>query len=192
MRRIGIYPGTFDPVHAGHLAFAEAAARACRLEEVILLPEALPRGKSGVSSLEHRLALISLAVQGHDRLRGTTLHSSRFTVAETWPEIRQAFPGTSITLLIGSDVVGSLASWEGLGAILPEVSFAIGLRHGHNERTITDAVADIVQKYGQQLELSIVRTPQAVVASSQIRSGRLDWLPNKTMAQYIARHRLYS
>ncbi|HEU5121705.1 MAG TPA: adenylyltransferase/cytidyltransferase family protein, partial [Candidatus Saccharimonadales bacterium] len=68
MRRIGIYSGTFDPVHYGHIAFAASAIRACNLDEVVFLPEPQPRYKAGVTDIAHRLALLTMATAAQSNL----------------------------------------------------------------------------------------------------------------------------
>ena len=143
MRSIGIYPGAFDPVHAGHIAFAREAKRICGLDEVVFLPEPSPRGKQDVTRLSDRLALLraSLADEG---LRVATLTSQQFTVHQTLPEIEQLFPDATLTLLAGSDVARTFQyRWPGLETLLMRVSLAIGLRGDDVPAEMHDIMASL-------------------------------------------------
>src|SRR5437868_3133041 len=107
MARIGIFPGTFDPVHKGHIAFCLSAAARANLDSVILLPEAEPRRKQPRATFAHRWNMIQEAVADYAQIDARTLPSRQFTVAETLPELRALFPGMQLVLLAGSDVAQS-------------------------------------------------------------------------------------
>ena len=66
--RVGIYPGAFDPVHKGHIAFALAAITAHQLDKVFFLPEPSPRHKQGVKALDHRVEMVRLATANDPRI----------------------------------------------------------------------------------------------------------------------------
>src|SRR5258706_15577528 len=103
-KHIGIYSGTFDPVHPGHVAFALETLQTCKLDEVIFLPEQTPRDKQAVTDLSHRIALLERALADEPNMRVLKLRSPQFTVADTLPEIYAALKDTQLTLLVGSDV----------------------------------------------------------------------------------------
>ncbi|HVI69805.1 MAG TPA: adenylyltransferase/cytidyltransferase family protein, partial [Magnetospirillaceae bacterium] len=63
MKRVGVFSGTFDPVHRGHLAFALSAQKRAQLDTVVFLPEHSPRGKIAVGSFTHRLEMLRLATK---------------------------------------------------------------------------------------------------------------------------------
>lgn len=159
---IGIFPGTFDPAHEGHIAFALAAGRGGGLDRVIFLPEHSPRGKTGVSPLPQRLSQIKQLVEKHPSLEVAALDSRQFTVAETLPELRRLFAG-ELTLLIGSDVAHTLHLWPNLGALLDEMKLAVGLRGEHTANEIEQLIVKLGAEY------SIIQTPHRNVSSSQIR-----------------------
>lgn len=191
-RRIGIYTGTFDPVHVGHTSFAAAALDACGLDEVVLIPENTPRGKQSVTGIAHRQAMLERAVAPHDKLRSGALSSPRFTIAETLPELRRRFAGNQLTLLIGSDVAKTLLyRWEGLEQLLPEVRFAIGLRGDDTTAGITKIMKQVGLIYQHQPRYAIVTTQDSNhISSSGARSGNFATL-DPAVEAYIQKNGLY-
>jgi nicotinate-nucleotide adenylyltransferase len=172
-RRIGIYSGTFDPVHIGHITFGQAALTTCRLDEVVFIPESAPRNKTAVTDLNHRLAMLNYAVAPHKKLRALTLDTPRFTIAETLPLLRRMFSGAELTLLIGSDAAKTLLyRWEGLEQLLPEVRFAVGLRGSDTPRDITKVMKQVELIYQQRALHAIIPVlPTTGLSSSGARSG---------------------
>src|SRR5258708_1287895 len=92
VKKIPIFAGTFDPVHEGHLAFAQAALEE-GLEKVMFLVEPRPRRKQGVRALEHRTAMVQLAIADEPQLSTIVLEQARFSVNETLPVLRARFSG---------------------------------------------------------------------------------------------------
>ncbi len=181
MKRIGVYSGTFDPVHAGHIAFATAARTACGLDKIVFLPEARPRGKQHVTDISHRIALLERATSDVPYLQVTQLSSLRFTVQATLPELRALFKDAAFTLLVGSDVALKLQHWPGADALLRDMSLAIGLRAGGNENYIKEILPSA----------TIIKTGQWHMASSQVRSGNSHFF-NPAVAAYISENALYA
>jgi nicotinate-nucleotide adenylyltransferase len=192
MRRIGIYSGTFDPVHEGHLAFARHALQDCELDEVIFLPEAEPRGKHAVTDLIHRTMLLEHATRDVPRFRVISLDSKQFTVQHTLPELRGLLGDADLTFLIGSDVAHTFPfRWEGLDTLCREVAFAIGLR-ARDDPAEVDAILTAMKQTYSGLRYTYIQTPAADVASSQIREGARTHtgLP-PAVQDYIRQHGLY-
>jgi len=195
IRNIGIYSGTFDPIHIGHTAFANEAMRELELDAIILLPEAQPRGKLHVTDIYHRVELIKRAIRGNTKLQVLTLPSKQFTVAQTLAELRSHFKDAHFTFLIGSDVVYTFTyRWDSLEVLLKEATFAVGLRSGDSQ----DRLETIFKKLESQYKLSILRryiiTKNTHITSSQFRQGKIDTthLPHPAMASYIQENRLYT
>ena len=191
-RSIGIYPGTFDPVHRGHVAFAAETARMLSLDEVIFLPEPKPRRKTNVTDLSHRTALIAAATAENARLGVVNLTSDQFTVPETLAEIRQAFGDVYLTMLIGSDVARFLQSWDALDSLLKEVSLAIGVRAGDSAQDIAAIMDEIARNSGVPVRYQLITARGAGVSSSQIRRGLAgESHVHPSVAGYIKKHQLY-
>ena len=195
MAGIGIFAGTFDPVHSGHIAFCQAALRAADLERVVLLPEGSPRGKTRVTSLAHRRAMLELVSAADSRLEVLTLPSKRFSVAETLPQLQQRFAGHPLSLLIGSDVVRTFADrWPDLGALVAEMELIIGLRAGDTPAEMERLLHALQQAFpATPIRYRFIGSPHARAASSQIRARGVP-APHLTplVAAYIAAHRLYA
>lgn len=187
MKRIGIYPGTFDPVHAGHLAFAMHAIKACKLDRVVFLPEHTPRHKPAVTDVTHRNALLAVATRETPQLSVRALSSRQFTVHETLPEIRALYGDAKLTLLVGSDVARSISTWHNVDELLGELSLAVGVREGDD---VTELLLTLRNRH--KTAITPVHTSHAHVSSSVIRSDltKHDYL-HQDAINYIEHHSLY-
>ena len=112
----GILGGSFDPVHLGHVAAAEAALRLRRLDGVFLVPTGLaPHKAPGAAPFEDRLAMAKLAAKGHPGLEVLDIEGRRpgpsYTV-DTLAELRRAYPGAGFELLVGADMLLDLPTWK--------------------------------------------------------------------------------
>lgn len=173
--RIGIYPGTFDPVHKGHITFCMEAAQRCGLEKVVLLPEQLPREKQGVTAFDQRAKQLEAAVQPFAQLEVLRLEEVQFTVGETLPQLAQLFPDSELTLLLGSDVVKTFSyRWSGLEILLQQMPLAIGLRGGDTPQEMATVMAALEADYGLSTHYTMITTLQAHMTSSQVRTGECD------------------
>ena len=169
VRRIGIYPGTFDPIHMGHLAFALEAIKVCGLDRVIFFPEATPRGKTNVSSIDTRLNQIQLMIKQYQEFDTKILTSPQFTVKNTLPEIQNEFPNAVLTLLIGSDIIPGLGKWSNVKTLLKTCDIAIGMRSNQTEYEIDQHIAELTSLSTSTL-FTIVKTNYSTLASSTFRN----------------------
>lgn len=185
--KIGIYPGTFDPVHAGHVALAVAGIDEIGLEQVVFLPEEEPRSKQNVTLFKDRLAMLELVMHDRAKLKVERLHSKRFTVNATLPEIQHTFPDDELTLLIGSDVSYSLAGWEGIESLAKQCNLIVGVREGDPVTAIRKSLRNI-----PGLRYKLVTTDQYHVRSSLIKlHNGIEYVDDR-VAQYIEQHNLYN
>lgn len=162
MAKIGVYPGAFDPVHKGHIAFCEEALK-LGLSKIVLLPERQPRGKQA-TEFAHRVAMLKLAIGSYEKLEVFELPDPQFTVRQTLPELKRLF-GNSLSLLIGSDVVKTLFMWDGAAGLLKEMSLVVALRGNDTELDVESAL----QKTGQKIKFKCIASPSPHIASRAIR-----------------------
>lgn len=114
--KLGVFGGSFDPIHAGHLELAKIAQKQFELAEVMLVPTAVsPFKKNGaVASNEARLAMLQLAIEGEDKLPICTYDMDRggrsYTI-ELMRHLREEHPDAELFFIIGGDSLSTLHHW---------------------------------------------------------------------------------
>jgi nicotinate-nucleotide adenylyltransferase len=187
--RIGVFSGTFDPIHEGHIAFCQYAIEECELDKVFLLVEKAPRYKQPKATYEQRMSMVELALVSHPKIQQLQLMQERFSVPETLPKLKQLFGHDELWLLLGSDVVRSMQrGWPDLQTLLETMSLAIGLREDDEKLHVQSELEKLnVRNY------RLFASPHRHVSSTKLRafpSGIHEAL-TPLVAQYIAKHHLY-
>lgn len=192
--RIGMFGGTFDPPHLGHLALAEWARVQLGLERVVFVVAGQPPHKRGRqrSSAEHRLALTRRAVRGNPAFVVSTRELLRqgpsYTV-DTVREFAEDAPRTQWYLLMGADMFDTFASWVQPHEILRHATLAVALRPGAKapRRTPFDAIGKgVVWLDNPGLEVSSTQLRARAHAGASLR-----YVTPDSVARYIEQHRLY-
>ncbi len=120
--KLGVFGGTFDPIHVGHLIIAEKVTMRLGLDKVIFIPAGRPYFKAGqeITEAEHRLAMVRLAVESNNRFEVSDAEVTRpgptFT-ADTLRDLRRAL-GVEMYLILGLDSLKELAQWRRPAEIL--------------------------------------------------------------------------
>ncbi len=169
-RRVGIFSGSFDPVHKGHISFALEAIRQANLNKVYFLPEAVHRNKTGTTHLAHRLAMLKLAIASHTKLDVLDLPDKQFSVAKTLPRLKQKFPDDEILLLMGADVLEHLPSWPLSKNLLSQTGLIVSTKADMNVAQIKLLIKKLPQA-PKELFITTSSTPN--VSSRQIRQNLL-------------------
>ncbi|HEX7095384.1 MAG TPA: nicotinate-nucleotide adenylyltransferase [Acidimicrobiales bacterium] len=115
--RIGVFGGTFDPPHVGHVVAAVNVRAALALDRVLMVPAGVPWQKAHlrISPAEDRLAMLSAAVDGVDGLEVTTIElerSGESYTADTLDVLARRHPGAQLYLIVGSDIAPTLDTWR--------------------------------------------------------------------------------
>lgn len=166
--RIGIYAGTFNPVHAGHITFALQAIQAASLDKVYFLPERRPRHKTDVEHFGHRVAMLERATRPHPQFEVMELVDVSFSVERTLPKLRKAFPDSQLVFLFGSDVVGDLPDWPRVERLLKDSELVIGLRQGDEVVVIKELISEWPQA---PIDLILFDSFAPHVSSGRIREA---------------------
>ena len=131
---IGLFGGTFDPIHFGHLRLATELAEAFRLEKVIFLPAGLPyhRGRAAHATNEQRLTMLKLAVARDPRFdideRELRRDGNTYTY-DTLAEIRaERGPDAPLVFLAGSDAFAKIGEWHRWTELFDLAHFAVAVR----------------------------------------------------------------
>ena len=193
--RIGVFGGTFDPIHRGHVEVAEECAVKLDLDPVLMIPSNLPPHRDPpLASAEDRLAMVKLAVDGHDRLVASDIEVRRQGISYTIDTIRSLvaeYPGAVLTLLLGWDAAREFKDWHDADEI------ARLSRIGVFNRAATPSPAGItLEDLGLPPDAIRLEVDSPPVSSTSVRqmlarqgSGAGDLPP--AVAAYINRHNLY-
>ena len=133
--RIGVFGGTFDPIHVAHLRAAEEAREALRLAEILFVPAASPPHQGGTARAPaaDRLAMVRRAVAGNPRFRVSTIEIDRpgrsYTI-DTLRLLRRDMPGARLVLLVGLDAFRDIGTWKDYRAIFGLADVAVLSRPG--------------------------------------------------------------
>ena len=187
--RVGVYGGTFDPPHLGHLVAASDAAGALRLERVLWVPSAdHPFKRDRVRTpAETRLELVRAAIEGDPRFRAEGLELERpgpsYTV-DTLRELRARLPGAELFLLIGADNLAELPAWREPAEIARLARLAVVTRAG--ERLPDDPPFPALHVPVLRVDISATEVRRRVAAGESIR-----YLVPEPVRRAVERHGLY-
>ena len=129
-RRVGIYSGTFNPVHAGHISFALQAITEAKLDQVYFMPERYRRHKVDVAHFAHRVAMIRQAIKPHRALGLIESSDVTFSIARTLPKLKNQFYEAKLVFLMGSDSLATLNQWPLVDKMLKSSDLVISIREG--------------------------------------------------------------
>ncbi len=191
MKRVGIYSGTFDPVHIGHVGFALQAIEAAKLDQVVFLPEQMPRDKSQVTDITHRMAMIERTIAPYSQLSMHFVDDvPQFCVQGTLPALRRIFEGDELVLLLGSDVVKTFINrWANLEELFANMTLAIGIRRGDTKKDLKKVLKSVSGKVKPRYVF--VDSLAAEANSTRIRDGLVVRDVNPEALEYIHEHHLY-
>lgn len=199
--RVGIFGGSFDPVHAGHLFVARCAREAFELDRVLFVPAARPPHKPGVrlACAEHRLAMLRIATADEPAFEVRDLELSRegpsYTI-DTVRELAAEIPGAELFLVIGEDNLPGLPDWREVEALLRHVRPVV-VRRGTGGESALEALATRLSPQAlRRLACGWLDVPPHPASSTELRArlGRGedpgDLLP-PGVARYALEHGLY-
>jgi len=190
---IGLLGGSFDPVHAAHLALARRALRELALDEVQLIPAHAPWQREPLAApANHRRAMLELALAGEPGLSLNPVELERGGPTYTIDTLRALPPGRYVWLL-GADQLANFCTWREWREMVRRVELAVAHRPGA-PLAPPPALQERLRECGRQLiELPFEEMP---VSASEIRRLLGQGLPVNGMLpsgveDYIRRHRLY-
>jgi nicotinate-nucleotide adenylyltransferase len=173
--RLGIFGGSFDPVHYGHLLLAESCREQCRLDRVWLLPAAAAPHKQErrTASARHRVEMLRLALGGHPDIEVNTTEVDRGGVSytvDTLAEIHAQQPDAELFLLMGADTLEDLPNWRAPRRIC-ELAVPVVVRRAGSAEPAFEALAEVVEparlKLFRQFQVTM---PILELTSTEIRT----------------------
>lgn len=172
--RLGIFGGTFDPVHVGHLILAEECREQARLDRVLFVPAARPPHKleRALTPFHHRAEMLELAIAGNPAFRVDRMEEERagpsFT-AHTLQLLREREPRAELFLILGSDSLTDLPRWYEPAAILEMATLLIVARRGHTPLDAAAIRTELQLSPSFPIRLEVVPMAFLEISSSDLR-----------------------
>ncbi|WP_205328019.1 nicotinate-nucleotide adenylyltransferase [Glycomyces sp. YM15] len=193
IRRIGVFGGTFDPPHLGHLVAASEAAFRCALDEVVFVPTGDPWQKHHlkVTDAAARLAMTRSAVESDPQFRVSTCDIDRegaTYAVDTVADVRAEYDDeVDLHFIIGADSLENLHTWHRVEELCRAVKFVALNRPGHSRREVDTS-------FGAQVEF--IDMPAVDLSSTEcrqrVRDGQpIRYLVTDSVAAYVQEHGLY-
>lgn len=168
--RVGVYPGTFDPMHIGHLSFALEAVSSSKLDKIFLLPEKYPRGKEHVTDLSARITQIKSLINIHPQIEMTVLKQMPITLLSEKQELAHLFEANTVVLLLGSDTLPNLMHWQDISVLLQDHELYIGVRGDDSAQSVAKDINRLEKQFSLHIPYTIVTTKHKNISSTKIRS----------------------
>lgn len=156
MQKIGLFGGTFDPVHIGHLAVGKAVVNQLDLNQLIYIPAPLPPHKQeiDITPFHHRLAMLEIAIAGGDGFSVSPIeaeHQGPSYTIDTIAALRQRFKEeVFFYYVIGLDAFAEICTWKNYQQLLVEVTFVVVDRPSLYEKTCEHVIMSELEGYLQE------------------------------------------
>jgi nicotinate-nucleotide adenylyltransferase len=200
-QKIGIFGGSFDPIHYGHLILAEQMRELAGLDKIIFIPARVSPFKTAsapISGLD-RYEMVKLAVAGEPAFEVSDIEITSEEVSYTSNTMRrlseQYGDSAKLYFILGSDSILKLDKWHEADYLLKNFSFLAGLRKGYNADEAIAKRDEIVSNFGADLRLCDI--PELEISSSDLRlrlqGGKsLKYVIPDPVLDYIREKKLYT
>lgn len=205
--KLGLFGGTFDPIHNGHLSMAAAFADELALDQVVFIPAGDPYHKSVATRTPaaKRMAMVEAAISGDVRFSASDIDMVRegatYTV-DTLQILRQYYPNAEIWWLMGMDSLLSMHTWHRYQDVFKLANVAVAARNDEKIQQVAPEMRALVAQGLSQAtsaskgQLRLLQWQPEDISSTQIRNAvksglAIDgWVP-KPVRDYISTHGLY-
>lgn len=199
--RLGIFGGSFDPVHYGHLLLAECCRMQCRLDRVIFVPAAVAPHKKQQqpTAAAHRLEMLQLAIAGHEPFDVSRLEIERGGVSYTVDTLRQLKAedaSRELFLLIGGDSLDDLPTWKEPGEICALATIVVVARPDAAALDFSNLKAMLpadrrANFRGQTVVMPLIELSSSAIRDSVANGASIRFQTPRAVEKYIEVNRLY-
>ena len=197
--RIGIFGGTFNPPHNGHIHLAKEALRKASLDKMIFIPCAIPPHKPNleIPSGEHRLNMVRLAIGENERFSVSDIEieaGGKSYTAKTLETLEKIYPDDRLCFIVGADSLCEMENWFCPGEIFKRAEIVVAMRGGMKERFLDAAIDLLRQKYNA--DITKISMTEMEISSSEIRDRirkgeSIADMVNKEVIDYIEKTQIY-
>ena len=186
MQRVGIFGGSFNPPHKGHLYIASEAMKQASLDKIIFVPCGTPPHKTltDMASAKHRFEMTRIALKNNDKFEISDLEikseETSYT-ARTLPQIKLMYPEARLCFIVGGDSFRDMERWYHPEEIFPMAEIVVVDRGGISRQSIEEKLFYYKEKYSAEITLTKV-TPLEL-SSSAIRK---DIAKGKDVSEFVS------
>ena len=196
--KIGIYGGSFDPVHVGHVNAAKNFMEELSLDKIIIIPAYQPPHKKGLAMTpsEHRLNMCNIAFGKLEGFEVSDIEIKRADegyMADTIAELREIYPDDEFYLLIGGDMLLSFRKWYAWSKITDEAVLAVAARNWEDDAAL-EGEAAMLRSYGATVRIvpiDVKEISSTAVREVVRRADDISSMVPEGVDDYIWDHYLY-
>lgn len=198
MKKYGIFGGSFNPIHYGHLMICEYIKEEMGLDKVIFIPTGNPPHKEIGVLAEDRYEMVKLAISPNPDFEISDIETTRVNLSytvDTIRELKKIYKEEKLYFLIGLDSLFQLKTWKKIEDLSQEIEFVVALRPGYiNKEEINNEIEFLRKNFGTKINL--IKTPLYEISSTDLRDrihqGKsLRYLIPKKVLDYIEESGFY-
>lgn len=198
MKRIGVYGGTFNPIHRGHIQFVLQMAEVLLLDDVFVVPASLPPHKldNQIVSAKHRFEMCTIAFEKQPHVHISDIEIKRpglsYTV-DTLKEIMTMTGASNLYLLLGDDAFCSVDKWRGFESMQADTVFCTAFNDAFTEKCLEskDQALGLIGTKTQIFKMPLVDISSTIVRKMlMLDQSPAEFLPTEII-HYIRKHHLY-
>ena len=175
MKKLGLFGGTFNPIHNGHIVIAEKAYTQFGLDKVWFMPSPTPphKDKGNIISYEHRVAMVKLAIEDYEGFECSEFekkYEGKSYSAQTLTELTELYPDTEICFIIGADSFYEIERWYHPEIVMKLAHLLVAVRNYDGADKTMEAQKKLLeQKYGARI--SFIESDLIDISSTEIREA---------------------
>jgi nicotinate-nucleotide adenylyltransferase len=200
IERIGVFGGSFDPVHMGHLTIAQDAVEQLELDRLIFVPAAIPPHKQGktLADGQQRFEMLQLATEDNLRFEVSDMELQRGGISYTFDTMRQIqfeHPGAELFFIVGLDSLTILHSWKNVEQLFEICTVVPFARGGEDPAKVAEQI-QLSKDWKTKLLERMIRIHEIEISASEIRMRLAEGLSIRYLVppeveMYIAEHGIY-
>ncbi len=197
--RIGIFGGTFNPPHKGHMLIAQSALDEAELSKIIFVPCGNPPHKddTDIADAKHRFNMVKLAISGNPFFDISDIEvraSSPSYTAKLLESLEALYPDNTLCFIMGADSLFQMEEWYHPELIFKRAEIIVALRGGYDNSKITDTIRDYKQKYNARIRT--LNMPEIELSASSVRERlkkgeNVQDMLSGSVVQYIEKNGIY-
>ena len=199
-KRVGLFGGTFDPIHYGHLMLAENAYDSLKLDEVLFVVSGKSYLKSNVSKAKDRLSMTSLAISDNPHFALSTVETDRGEDVDSYSyetilTLKSHNPDTNYFFMVGADSFTYMDQWKKPDAIFENTTVTVAFREGSSIEELKNKAKEYKEKY-KNVNIEFLPFMNIGISSTDIRNrvreGRtIRYLTPEAVSLYIDKNGLF-